>query len=275
MKKFLLFALLLVTVIFTSCTKIENGYTGLKVSLLGDEKGSIEEVPPGYYLDTINKQHLAYPNFVQYAVWTEDSRESSKTDEALRFQSNEGLEIVADIGMDYSFSGEPGSVAKIYSKYRKTPQDIADIAIRQKVRDALTRYGSTYSADQIISEGKTELMEKVYKEVRDYFAPEIIINGVYWIGAPRPPEQVLEALNAKVAAKQKAQQRENEVLEAKAEADKQIEAARGIAEYNKIVSASLTKELVEFEKIKKWDGHLPTVAGGDGTSTIIDMRSSN
>ena len=35
-----------------------------------------------------------------------------------------------------------------------------------------------------------------------------------------------------------------------------------------------TKELVEFEKIKKWDGHLPTVAGSEGTSTIIDMRTN-
>lgn len=274
MKKFLLLSLVAFIAMFTGCTKIENGYTGLKVSLLGDEKGSIEEVPPGYYMDTVNKQHLAYPNFVQYAVWTEDSRENSKTDEALHFQSNEGLEIVADIGMDYSFNPEPGSVAKIYSKYRKTPQDIADIAIRQKVRDALTRYGALYTADEIISDGKTKLMSEVYNDVKTYFEPEIIINGVYWIGAPRPPQQVLDALNAKVAAKQKAQQRENEVQEAKAEADKQIEAARGIAEYNKIVSESLTKELVEFEKIKKWDGHLPTVAGSEGTSTIIDMRTN-
>lgn len=175
----------MVSFAFISCTRIENGYTGLKVSLLGSEKGSIEEVSPGYYLNTVNKQHLAYPNFVQYAVWTQDQRENSKTDEALRFQSNEGLEIIADIGMDYSFSGEPGSVAAIYQRYRKTPQDIADITIRQRVRDCLTKYGSEYTADQIISDGKVELMNKVYTDVKEYFAPEIIINGVYWIGAPK------------------------------------------------------------------------------------------
>jgi hypothetical protein len=46
MKKFLLLSLVAFIAMFTCCTKIENGYTGLKVSLLGDEKGSIAEVPP-------------------------------------------------------------------------------------------------------------------------------------------------------------------------------------------------------------------------------------
>lgn len=121
-----------------SCSKVETGYVGLRVSLLGDDKGSVEEVPSGRYFNlSPNVEYLKYPSFVQIARWTEDDSTGSRTDEAIRFQSSEGLQIVADVGMDYRFNPEKGYVAEIFKMYRKSPEEIADIVIRNRVRDSL------------------------------------------------------------------------------------------------------------------------------------------
>ena len=46
--------------------------------------------------------------------------------------------------------------------------------------------------------------------------------------------------------------------------------AEAQAEANRLLTASLTDTLVEYQKVQKWDGKLPTVTGG---SAILDTRS--
>jgi len=74
-------------------------------------------------------------------------------------------------------------------------------------------------------------------------------------------------------ANQRAQQRENELREAEAEAKKQIAKAEGQArcailqaksesKANNLLSESVTPELIQWQAVQKWDGKLPTVTSG-------------
>ena len=55
MKKFLfLMTMLLALTMVMSCTKIEQGHVGLKVYLLGNDKGSIQILGPGVYGNQVN-----------------------------------------------------------------------------------------------------------------------------------------------------------------------------------------------------------------------------
>jgi len=51
---------------------------------------------------------------------------------------------------------------------------------------------------------------------------------------------------------------------AKAQADAQIEQARGQAESNRLLAQSIAASpgVVQLRAIEKWDGHLPQVSGG-------------
>ena len=69
-------------------------------------------------------------------------------------------------------------------------------------------------------------------------------------------------IKANAAAKEKEIQADAEAKSIKAVADAQAEA-------NKKLAKSLTKELVEYRKVEKWDGKMPQVSGGNA---IIDMR---
>ena len=91
-----------------------------------------------------------------------------------------------------------------------------------------------------------------------------------------------EAYNTAIQQKSIAQQNadkqkiENEAAIAKAEADKQVAitnaeaeaqktsiAADAQAEANRKIAESLSDTLIEYQKIQKWDGKLPTVSGSN------------
>lgn len=266
-----------------SCAKIPAGFVGLKVNLVGDSKGAVTEVPSGRYFDVFpNIEYFKFPLFTQTYVWTEGKDEGSPNDEAIRFQTGEGMQIAADIGVTLVISPEPGSAKNLFLKYRRGIEEVIDSPLRNAVRDSFNRHGSKFTADQIIGDGKSELIALVYEDVKAQFAPIIQIQSLSYLKSPRPPQNVIDALNAKVQATQLAIQRENEVRTAEAEANKKIAEARGKAESiliearaqaesNKILSSSLTPVLVQSQWIAAWDGKLPQVASDAGI--IMDYRT--
>ena len=60
------------------------------------------------------------------------------------------------------------------------------------------------------------------------------------------------------------------ILEAEAQAEKVRIAAEAEAEANKLISESLTEELINFKKIELWNGELPMVVGG--TNSFLDIN---
>jgi regulator of protease activity HflC (stomatin/prohibitin superfamily) len=90
------------------------------------------------------------------------------------------------------------------------------------------------------------------------------------IGAPRPPDNVREAINLKVQAAQIALQKQNEVASAEADARKIIAAADGQAQANRKLTESITPQLIEWQRlavqdrwINRWNGYMPTVEAGN------------
>ena len=274
----LLFAVLALS--FTACSKVPAGNVGVKVYLLGDSKGVDNEVlGVGRYWIGMNEELYLFPTFKQNYVWTQDKTEGSPNDESITFQTSEGLSVSADIGITYSV--DPEKVQTIFQKYRKGIDEITDVFLRNKVRDTFNMIASNFDVESVYGKGKTELLEQVNEKVYNDLKEEgIIIERIYLIGELRLPDSVVTALNAKVESTQRAQQRENELREAEAQAKKQIAEAEGEAEStlvkaraqaesNRLLNASLTSNLIEYEKVKKWDGVLPKANSG---STIIDLR---
>lgn len=77
----------------------------------------------------------------------------------------------------------------------------------------------------------------------------------------------------------------SKVAQAKAEADIKIAEARGRAEStlvearaqadsNRILSESITPELVRYRSIDKWNGELPRFHGGGGPVPFIDVGAA-
>lgn len=253
--------------------KVPSGNVGVKVYLLGGKKGvDHEELGVGRYWIGINEELFLFPTFTQNYVWTKDENEGSPNDESITFQTREGMSVNADVGISYRI--DPTKVNTIFQKYRRGVNEITDVFLRNMVRDAFVTAASTRAVEKVYGEGKAEIMDEVKVQVSSKVESiGIIIEELYLIGDMRLPNEVIDALNAKISATQRAQQRENEVREAEAEAMKLVAAAEGEArsikikaesqaEANKILADSLTSELVQYKMIDTWNGVLPTVTGG-------------
>lgn len=77
------------------------------------------------------------------------------------------------------------------------------------------------------------------------------------------------AIEQKQVAQQRAQQAEYELQQAKVEAERQVAQAQGQAEAQKLLQQTLTTQLIQQQAISKWDGHLPSVVGGNGVLPMI------
>ena len=266
-----------------ACSYVPAGNVGVKVNLLGGEKGVDTEVlGVGRYWIGMNEELYVFPTFMQNYVWTAGADEGSPNDESISFQTADGMTANADIGISYSI--DPDKVSIIFQTYRRGVEEITDTFLRNMVRDALVKQASNKPIEYVYGAGKSELLAAVQKDVSDQVGPlGIMIGKIYWIGEIRLPPTVIDSINAKNAATQMAQQRQNEVAQAKAEADKKIEDARGTAESllkvaeaqskaNQLLASSLTPEFVQYQAITKWDGKLPTMTGSAAVP-FVDVTS--
>ena len=255
-----------------ACSYVPAGNVGVKVNMLGGDKGVDTEVlGVGRYWIGWNEELYVFPTFMQNYVWTAGVDEGSPNDESISFQTADGMTANADIGISYSI--DPEKVSIIFQTYRRGVDEITDTFLRNMVRDALVKQASNKPIEYVYGAGKADLIAAVQKDVADQVGQlGITIGKIYWIGEIRLPPTVIDSINAKNAATQMAQQRQNEVAQAKAEADKKIEDARGTAESllrvaeaqakaNQLLSDSLTPEFVQYQAITKWDGQLPKMTG--------------
>ena len=277
--------LLMVSVLtsyMTGCTRVDAGYVGVKVYLTGTNKGVSNEVlSPGRYYIGWNQELYLFPTFQQNYSWTANSQESSNRDESFTLQTSEGQSVSCDIAVTYHYETE--KISDLFQKFREGNDEIRDKQLHNYVRNAMNIEASKMLVNEIYGPKKIQFINAVEKAVHDQVAPDgIIIDQISLIGAFRLPPSLEAALNAKNEAVQKAQQVENEVMQSKAEAEKNVAIAEGEAKAilikaqaqakaNRLLSASLTRELIEKTKVDKWDGVYPLfVSGGSAQGIMID-----
>jgi regulator of protease activity HflC (stomatin/prohibitin superfamily) len=266
-------AILSSVVILGACTKVPAGNVGVKFDLYGGDKGVTGEVVgPGKYWLGWNEEMYLFPTFTQNYVWTKGNDPTSQGDESISFQDKEGTVINADVGISYAVRADKADT--IFQKYRKGVDEITDIYLRNMVRDAINSETSVMDAADIYGSGKEKLMERVTVRIRNLVAElGLEVEKIYWIGAMRLPPNIVGAINSKIEATQKAQQRENELqtataqaqidrTKAQGEADAVLIAAKAQAQANDLLARSATQTLVEYKALEKWDGKLPTMMSG-------------
>ena len=234
------------------------------------------------FYSPLRSQIIEFPTFVQTVKWTKDLNEGRATDESMSFNSKEGMEIYADVSLSYAI--EPRRVPDFYVKYRVSDLDTFTHGIlRDVVRNSLNEVASTYNVEQIYGEQKAEFLNKVQAQIQSKMDPVgVEIQQFGFIGAPRVPQVIAEAITNKAQAIQAAEQANNELAKTQAEAAKTVAAAegeakaavtraQGEAEANRIRQTSLTPQLLELRKIEnqkelidRWNGQLPTVQTGNG-----------
>lgn len=287
MKKLLLVLALLA--LATGCKRIGPGYVGIKVNMAGTGRG-VQDTPAVTGFVTYNpfsSSILEYPTYVQTAIWTRNAKEGKDSNEEISFNTSEGSPMTADISLSYQLVA--AKVPHFYVKFKTDDLDkFTHGYLRNVARDAIGELASTYTVEQIYGVKKAEFLSKARAAIQAQVSEVgVEIQQFGFVEAPRPPDNILAAINAKNGAIQTAIQAQNKVVEAKALADQQIERARGEAqsqflkskaeaEGNKLLAESVTSGLIQIralqvqqEMIQKWDGRRPQIEGGASGSNFL------
>ena len=258
----------------TSCKRIDAGHVGLVVKLYGSEKGvqDVTEVTGMVWYNPVTTEIYQFPTFVQNVIFTKDHTEGNPINEEFRVTTKDGLVVTFDVSMNYRV--DPTKVSAIFQKYRKPLRELDHTVMRNYMRDGYNRISSQYTAEELYS-NKSKFQNEAEDFIKKHLASEgFIVEQVVFLNELRLPATVVENINAKINASQIAAKKEQEIFQEKAEAQKAIEQAKGYAESirikaeaeanaNKLVSQSISPALIEYEKVKKWNGQNPQVVSGN------------
>jgi regulator of protease activity HflC (stomatin/prohibitin superfamily) len=268
-------ALVLATVATGACTRVGPGHVGIKVSNAGTDRGvSKDAITTGwvFYNPAFSTVYI-WPTYIQSVVLTANVNEGHPVNEEITFTNADNMAISADISFSYHL--EADKVHIFLQKFMSDDlQTFSHGYMRSLIRDKFNEIGGRYKVEQIMGDNGpfiAEVKAAVQKELTPF---GVVMEAQFgFVGAPRPPKAVVEMINAKVGAVQLAQQKQNELVQAQADAAKTVATAEGAAkaltltakaqaDANRILSESLTSNLIELKRIEKWNGVYPLSTSG-------------
>lgn len=164
-----------------------------------------------------------------------------------------------------------GQVLTLYEKYSGDPYLKL---VEPQIQEAFRQVVSQYKADQAtrqVNTIKNQVLSMVKENVKGLVnVVDIPITHVDL------PEILQQAIAQKQVMEQQALQKQYELDKAKKEAEITIANAQAQAKSIQLQSEALQKSpaLIEYEKVKKWDGKLPaTVISGSGNNgTLFQLK---
>jgi len=233
-------------ILATSIAIVPAGHVGVH-DLFGQVSSS--EYSPGLHLKN------PFANVVMLSTKTQEYTMSYIQGEGAKSSSDvigaltkEGLTVNLDITVLYRLI--PNEADTIY---RTVGANYLDIIVRPQVRTAIRDVVATYDAKDIYSAKRQQVPLDIYDEMEQALIKRGIILESVLLRHVQIPDELTSAIEAKLTAEQMIQKKAFEVEEAKQEASRKREEARGIADANEIISNSLTPSYLKWYWIGELD----------------------
>jgi regulator of protease activity HflC (stomatin/prohibitin superfamily) len=139
--------------------------------------------------------------------------------------------------------------------------DYTDRIVAPAVQEAMKAATANYTAEQLITE-RYKAQEDFRKDLTSRMNQFHLIIDAISMTDFRFSDQFNQAIEAKVTQEQSALQAKAKLEQVKYEAEQTRTKADAEAYANRVKQQSLTPELVQYEAIQQWDGHLPQYTGG-------------
>lgn len=187
------------------------------------------------------------------------------------------------VTITYDYSNESSLTPKIYDKFKGSkPEVIEDTWLKARLRDSALAVTSKYTILEVFQKH-----EEIQTEVHDNFVKSVkgmgfnVENVVF--GTPKADDATKRAIQAVVDKQQelealkietsKAQEKAKaKQITAQGEAKAKVIKAEGESKANKLLEKSLTNDVLESQKIEKWNGVNSSTVLGNGTGVNVNMK---
>jgi len=229
-----LFALLLVAILIPGCmtTSIRSGEAGVKYSVIG---GTDLDNTYGEGLQV----HAPWVDVIRY-----DARVQEQLEDITALSSN-GLSI----GMDVSIRWQP-DVATLPELHTTYGTDYYRKLVQPELRSAAREVVGLFTPEELYSSKRQELQTEMIERVRGGVETRFISIEAVLIRDVRLPQQIQTAIENKLKEEQEAQRYEFTLQKEKLEAQRRKIEANGEAEYQRIITESLSPAFLRFKGIE-------------------------
>jgi len=190
----------------------------------------------------VQKMDVKTQNYTMSAVKDEGAKEG---DDAIRVLTSDGLEVVIDLTVLYKVL--PVDAPAIL---RETGLDYADKVVRPLTRTRIRDNAVYYDAVSLYSSKRDEFQRRIFESITGEFQKRGLLLEQLLIRNISLPQAVKTSIEQKMSAEQDAQKMQYVLQKEQQEAQRKRVEAQGIADYQHIISESLTDRQLQYESIK-------------------------
>jgi hypothetical protein len=261
-------ALVLVAVNPVDIERIDAGHVGIKVSNVGDNRG-------------VGKTEYV-TGWVLYNSWISRIYEFPIHQQHIDYEPNDIVTrggFRATIKPSFNYSINAGNVADMFQNLRVGVKEMEQGWLKNAIVGSVNDVANRYTVDSIFNhreEFESDIVRECNKRVSKWFNVSQLRTNII------PPQEISESIVAKTRAIQDVQVAENRRQVAIAEAERKIAEARGDsaqaviqaagrAEAIKKEQLSLTPLYIDYIKVQKWSGQVPTTVAGPNSGFMMQL----
>ena len=246
-----------------SIEKIDSGHKGLKINLIGNQRGVAS-----YQYKT---------GYVFYNGWTEQVLEFPTYQQHIEYE-DQGVILKggfsATIKPTFNYSLREDAIGDMFVNLRKDIKEIEQGWLKNAIIGAVNDVANTWEVDSIFNHRQAfeaAIVTECNVRLSKWFNVSQLRTNII------PPDALQESIIAKTKAIQQAEASEQQAIAAISEGRRKVAVARADSAETiinaqaaalaiKIKQNQLSPLYIEYIKWNAWDGKLPTtVAGGSGT----------
>jgi hypothetical protein len=248
--------------------RIDAGHVGIKVSNVGDNRG-------------VGKTEYV-TGWVFYNSWISRIFEFPIHQQHIDYEANDIVTkggFRATIKPSFNYSINAGNVADMFQNLRVGVREMEQGWLKNAIVGSVNDVANRYTVDSIFNhreEFEADIVKECNKRVAKWFNVSQLRTNII------PPAEISESIVAKTRAIQEVQVAENRRQVAIAEAERKMAEARGDSAQAVIQAAgraeairkeqmSLTPLYIEYIKVQKWSGQVPTTVAGGNSGFMIQL----
>lgn len=253
--------LVLVGALSSSVRQVDAGFVGVK-ALFG--KVQNETLSSGLNminpLMSVTDIDIRTQNYTMSGVHDEGTKSG---DDAIKVLTADGLEVTIDLSVLYRVN--PAEAPKML---REIGINFEDKIVRPITRTRIRDNSVYYDAVALYSTKRDEFQARIFKTIETDFKQRGLILENLLVRNITLPASVKSTIEQKINAEQEAQKMQFVLQKEKQEAERKRVEAQGIADYQQIISMSLSDRQLQYEQIKAMKE-----LAASGNSKIIVMPS--
>lgn len=279
--------------------RVPAGYVAVEYKMNGGI--SNDTLSQGWHLISPTVKTSLYSIGIEQSYLTSEDKGDSPKDESFKTPTADGKQLLVDLEFSYKFDQD--QVADVFTRFKgQSGESVKNTFIKPKMKAWTQEVTAKYPVTDVFGDKRQELNEALDTYLKKKFEPYGIIIDTVNFTSISTDDETQAAIQKKVNAQQELELANIEAKTAKVQADKDKEVALiaaeqdkekaaieaeqakitaegkakatrikadAEAEANKKIAESLTPELIEKQKIDKWNGDVPKVQGGNA-ATIVD-----